>query len=239
MKFRIDKNQVHIWQADLAHYTTKISEFWQLLSEREKQRAERFKFDEHRQNFIVSKAILRKILASYVQVSPAEIQFGENVQGKPYLQYPAQRDIFFNTSHSHARAIYAIARHQEVGIDIEYMQNRHHDLLEIAERFFSPEENKDLQNLQKAEKFQAFFRGWTRKEAVIKAMGFGMSYPCNQFSVNIAAKQSPQKVIFQDVKQQKIGWRVYDLMTVKSFAAALGVAGKVELCYFEFVKPGE
>jgi 4'-phosphopantetheinyl transferase len=92
----------------------------------------------------------------------------------------------FNLSHSAGLALYAFARDQEVGVDVERVRfDIEHE--QIAERFFSPYERSVLRSLPAEEKAETFFACWTRKEAFIKAHGEGLSLPLDQFDVSLAS----------------------------------------------------
>jgi 4'-phosphopantetheinyl transferase len=56
---------------------------------------------------------------------------------------------------------------------------------QIAARYFSERENQALGVLADDEALQAFFRGWTRKEAYAKALGQGVSRRWTQFPASL------------------------------------------------------
>jgi len=89
----------------------------------------------------------------------------------------AGSDVTFNLSHSGGIAMLAFTRRREIGIDVEQVR-RDFDVEAIANRFFSAAEHAQLAELPAANRFEAFFRCWTRKEAYIKATGEGLSLLC-------------------------------------------------------------
>ena len=230
----IIKDEIHIWNAELSLSAAELARLWQYLSMDEKHRAERFKFDIHRNRFIATRGALREILGNYLNLSPAEISFGYGDHGKPYLTNSETQNITFNTSNSADLALYAFAKNRELGIDIEYMR----DDLEpeaLAERFFSTYECKILSALPASQKKQAFFNCWTRKEAVIKAFGKGLSFPLNEFDVTLAPDEPARLLTVHGDSDLAKRWSMYSLNPAENYAAALVAEGnKVPLKYFQW-----
>jgi 4'-phosphopantetheinyl transferase len=175
-KLSIASEAVHIWQADLNLPWPKIEQFQQTLSPDEQQRADRYRFDRDRQHFIASRGILRQILSNYVNSHPSKLEFTYSQKGKPSLvtdNYPREQEkLEFNLSHSHRRALYAIACNRKIGIDLEYIRSV--EVQNLAKRFFCPAEYQALTQLPKPQQEKAFFHAWTCKEAYLKATGEGI-----------------------------------------------------------------
>ena len=121
--------------------------------------------------FTVARGQMRRILADCVGLGPRDLIFEYNAYGKPSLANPANGP-HFSLSHSAQTAALAVCWHFPVGIDIELVKPIDGG---IAERFFSKAENLELSTLPDCERVSAFFRCWVRKEAVAKALGFGLS----------------------------------------------------------------
>lgn len=121
---------------------------------------------------VVSGLALGKLLAGYAdRIDPPTILRGEH--GKPYA--PDLGGIDFNLSHSGRHALIAIARDQPVGVDLE-MQGRQRSVDDIAHRYFAAAESRALSALPAEMRDAAFLRLWTGKEAVLKALGEGLSF---------------------------------------------------------------
>lgn len=163
--------EVHVWQASLDAST----QYYNLLSQEEKIKAGRFRSPSDQQRYIVSHGVLRVILSGYAGCNSSSIEFCQNRYGKPFLSRKnGSNTIRFNMTHSQEMACYIISKGQEVGIDIEYV---HPDLdwLCVAKACFTPQEMIYLESLPNADQLQAFFILWTRKEALLKAIGTGLS----------------------------------------------------------------
>lgn len=180
---QFEAHEIHIWTRDLAITLEQEKAAWVLLSEDEQQRANRFHFPIHRQRFIASRSMLRTILSLYLDYSSKNIIFGYGEHKKPYLHTPNQSQIQFNLAHSDNMAIYALTLNYAVGIDIEKIKPS--DYQAIAKRYFSSPENEALMALPIDKQLQGFYRIWSRKEALIKASGKGLSLPLSTFSVSI------------------------------------------------------
>ena len=162
-----------------------IAALWQLLSRDERERAEKFRFAEHRQHYIVARGSLRRLLAERLRIAPRAVEFVETKYGKPRLApVHGSADLDFNLSHSGALALYAFTSGRAVGVDVELIRDVP-DVDDLAERFFSPTEIASLKALPLARRSLAFLACWTRKEAFIKALGQGLSCPLDAFDVTI------------------------------------------------------
>ncbi|MEM9218639.1 MAG: 4'-phosphopantetheinyl transferase superfamily protein [Cyanobacteria bacterium P01_F01_bin.150] len=181
-------DEVHIWRSPLETSPTLLAQLHAYLSEDEQARAARFRFDHHRHYFIVGRGILRVLLGQYMHQHPQNIVFEYGDRGKPQLADSTVRDqdfrsqgsqrtlgsgLEFNVSHSGGVALYAIALDRRVGIDLEKLRPMA-DAAQLAQRFFTEQEYQQLLAQPTDQQELAFFRGWTRKEAYLKATGEGL-----------------------------------------------------------------
>ncbi len=175
----------------VSYDTTAISsrKYHELLSHDELQRANRFKFDHLGDFYTFCRGSLRRILSRYLSTSPQDIQFTYGNMGKPSLA--KESTIEFNASHSGDLFACAVTSGQLVGVDVEQIRPLR-DIPSIAKNFFSPAEHSHIVGLDEEHRTLAFYECWTRKEAVIKATGQGLSRPLDSFEVafgpGVAAK---------------------------------------------------
>jgi 4'-phosphopantetheinyl transferase len=230
---RLAQNAVHIWCADLAAANLDYDNLAEVLQTDELDRARRYRFDKDRRRFIAGRAFLRYILGGYLDLKAEQLHFSYNRNGKPALTTHAQgTDLTFNTSHSHGVAIYAVARSQEVGIDIEYIAS---DLNyeSIAEHIFSVQENLALHAFAEDTRRSAFYAFWTRREAYIKARGLSIASPMpGEFSVAWPVDQSVKSLVLQEPTGDVTTWSFHKLDFGPSYAATLAVAGTEHLLIF-------
>ncbi len=161
--------------------TGALDKSFEVLSQEERVRARSFRFELDRVRFAARRAFVRRVLALYVGVSPADIRIRIAPLGKPGLEPPC--GVFFNTSHSDGLAVVAIAYERGVGIDIERVRPIP-GVMELAERYFAPEEVRLLQSTAAESRAEVFFKIWTRKESYAKAIGAGLYVPFESFDVS-------------------------------------------------------
>jgi 4'-phosphopantetheinyl transferase len=151
-----------------------------LIDDREKIRAAGFRFARDAARFIARRARLREIIALHTGEAAHRLSFSDGPHGKPMLTNGA---LQFSLSHSHGLIMVAIAP-VEIGCDIERIDPGL-EWQPLAERFFSPGERRALRDLPEAQGRRAFFDCWSRKEAYVKALGLGLSYPLDAFDVSV------------------------------------------------------
>lgn len=178
---------VHIIRLRLDLPTEQWLPLHDVLSEEERQRAARFRFDEPRRQFVTCRGTLRHLLASCCRVAPNDIEFKYGPHGKPTLaNHPSDPHVpglEFSVSHSGSFGLIAVGVGKAVGIDIEEFSPgvKHHQL---AERYFAPGEALELKRLPAELQLPGFYRAWTCKEAYIKALGTGLSHSLSSFQVS-------------------------------------------------------
>jgi 4'-phosphopantetheinyl transferase len=177
----IDGEGIQVYSFDVDPRSGGVAELEGLLSAAELARADRFRFANDRGRYVRTHGTLRRILARFVRVSPAELAFEYGPQGKPVLaRHHHGEPLHFNLSRSGGLAVVAVTRCGEVGIDVEQVRPLD-DVLAIARRMFAPAECAALLALPEAERLPSFLWYWARKEAVVKAIGRGLSYSLQAF----------------------------------------------------------
>jgi len=222
---KLDASEVHVWRASVDQPASRIHSLRHLLAPDELERADRFHFRRDRDNFIAARGMLRVILGRYLSARPGQLEFRHSAYGKPSLALDSGgAEVRFNLSHSHNLVLYAFTLGREVGIDLEYMR-RQEGMDGIAERFFSAQEISALRALPAGLRLEAFYNCWTRKEAYIKAMGEGLSFPLDHFAVSIGSRE---EVLLLDVfgcPQENTRWSLRQLKPGEGYAAAIAVEG--------------
>jgi 4'-phosphopantetheinyl transferase len=222
----MDRDEVHVWYAELAEFRAQMGEYLGILADEEKSRAERLYLQRDRERFIIAHGILREILGLYLNRAPNTLSFYNGSHGKPALEFqPGADGILFNISHSHGVALYAITRGRALGIDIELTRSDL-DVDQIAERFFSPGEIATLRALPRNLRTHAFFLCWTRKEAYIKAKGEGLSLPLDRFEVSLIPGE-PAVLLRTEPDADEAGrWSLRELATAPNYVATLAAEGR-------------
>jgi 4'-phosphopantetheinyl transferase len=224
-EMQLSGEAVHVWRLTIESLAGQVPQLAKLLSNNERSRANAFVHAKDRERFIISHGILRVLLGGYLEVAPGELQFSQGPYKKPCLDgHYAKNSLQFNLSHSQEYTLLAFTRQRQIGVDIEYMHPMP-DMEQIAANTFSPHENRDLKNLSPQEKLAAFYTCWTRKEAFVKALGKGLFYPLNRFSVSIASEKRSCLLNIDNDPAEAARWTIVGLNIAEEYAAALAVEG--------------
>ncbi len=179
---------------------------------------------------------LRRLLGFYLGCRPKEIDFATNEYGKPFVVMPEGHDISFSLSHSHNMVLIAITRETPVGVDVEYLRNIS-DAHDIVNRFFSIEERKYLKSLSFSDFHDEFFACWTMKEAYLKGIGKGLSFPLDGFSVMSSNKQISDPRKRHHVSVCVYDWNITILLPGPGYSGALAVRGAMPKVEFFAIDP--
>jgi 4'-phosphopantetheinyl transferase len=193
-----------------------------LLDDEERARSVRFVRPRDRRRFVLAHAALRLFVARCLDIRPAAVRYENGVNGKPRLA-PGLPALEFNLSHSGGWGLLAVARDRPVGADVEQVRDVP-DALSIADAHFSAAERQVLGSLAAAERQGAFFRGWTRKEAMVKAIGDGLGRALGSFDVDLAPGSVSALTRFDGRPGDAAGWSLRDLTAPPGYAAAGAVA---------------
>lgn len=184
---------IEVWQGPIPEHFSDRS----FLSPDEKQKADSFHFAKDRSAYIFCRGTLRRLISLYTAIPPGDLVFSYNEFGKPGLDHRLK----FNLSHTAGRAVFAFTLDAEIGVDLEKMV----PILEMGEIAAHFPEAPDLEQLAPAERMKAFFQFWTKKEALLKALGFGFG---KNHNLNMG------------------GWFVQELACSAGYAGAIAYAGK-------------
>ena len=223
ISFKTD--QVHVWCASLDQPIACITRLAKVLSKDEQERANRFIFDKDQHHFIVARANLRLILSLYLKTEADQLRFRYGPQGKPELTGINDDSLYFNISHSHGLALFAVALDRTVGVDLELVRPLD-DMDSIAQRFFSTEEYTAYRTLPPDEKPLGFFNCWTRKEAYIKAIGEGLSHPLTDFVVSIRPDQPAKLLHTKNNPEAAKDWSMLALAPAFNYVGAVVIEGQ-------------
>lgn len=195
-----------------------MEEWWALarprISAGESDRALRYHRRQDAVRHAVGRALARALLARALGMPELTEEFSTNAWGKPALP---ESGLEFSISHSDDVVWTAVSRAGAVGIDVERVDATadHHDLAGI----FHPIECSAIRALPAQAARDAFHRCWTRKEAVVKAIGEGFSRPLSAFRVltEVAAADWLAEPPVATAK----GWTCIDLPSTTGYHASV------------------
>jgi 4'-phosphopantetheinyl transferase len=150
-----------------------------LLSDDERERFARFRFENDRQLYLVAHALVRVALSRHANIEPCAWRFQTGSHGRPETG-ESQSRLRFSLSHTRGLAACAIILDRDIGLDVEYLTADART--EVAEQFFSARERRDLLCAGPDVRPVRFLEYWTLKEAYAKARGLGLSLEPHQFS---------------------------------------------------------
>jgi len=172
---------IDLWLIDLDCAPPSITD---LLDKDERMRASRFAFSSDARHFMAARGYLRLVLGKYLRCAPASIVFECGQWGKPFLQAAVARGLAFSLAHSDGHALVAVGLAESLGVDLEAVRP-FENWRGVAISTFAPGETKSLLALAQDTQLDGFFATWTRKEAVIKLWGEGLSADLKTFEVSI------------------------------------------------------
>jgi 4'-phosphopantetheinyl transferase len=228
----IEEGEVHLWAWPFNRTGEPAPEDLSILDDFERARTARFKFSTDQVRYSVCHANMRRILASYLHQPPESLAFREAFGGKPELDSESAR-LRFNLSHSRSLAALAVALDMEVGVDVEDVRPIEAD---VAKRYFSPAEFARLATLSGQSWLDAFYRCWTRKEAILKAEGVGLRIPLDAFEVSLLAGEPATLLAARPRAKLTAHWSLHHLAIAPGTMGALAVANpsaKISAAAFE------
>jgi 4'-phosphopantetheinyl transferase len=218
------KGEVHVVSASLSLPEDEVTRLLSTLSPDEQKRAGKFYFESDRRQFVVCRGVLRSILGTYLGATPSEVRFVYGSNGKPSLDpqiHPAK--IEFNVARSQDLALFAIALGVPVGVDVETASSRVRTD-QVPKNLFSTAQLQRYAKLREAQKIDFLLRCWTRKEALVKAIGKGLAWPLDSFHVSARARVQSVRI---DEERHAGKWSIYRLNPTGDFVGALAVRGKL------------
>ena len=214
----LQESELHIWRTKVSANINKLDNYWRLLSQDEQMRVKEFYFLRDRNRYIIARATLRKLIASYINVLPENILFRYTEYGKPYLaEGNYLQEIKFNLAHSEDCIVYAFTKNIDVGIDTEFF-NKDINIEDIAKYCCSLQEQRLLEKLSNHKKYCYFYRLWALKESLVKAMGLGLSYDFRQIHINFSENKLIDPINI--INNNKIDWTVEMFLPYNGYYSA-------------------
>jgi 4'-phosphopantetheinyl transferase len=200
-----------------------VTDAEKLVTSAEREEAARLRRDDDRRRFVIGRAALRCLLARICAENPADLVFTRNAFGKPEMAGVAH----FNLSHSGGIVLIAMHATRPIGIDVEALPGPA-DWPDLAKDHLAEAERTAIFACSEADRPTAFLRAWTRKEAVAKAAGLGLSLPFASFSVDAVAGR--WQAVAETGGAQKHCYACCDLDLDADHVGAVAVAGGTAAC---------
>ncbi len=224
--FRIVNSDIHIWRTFTSKDNAADENALNVLSSDELARAERFHKIDDANRFIEQRSILRTILGWYLDILPRNVRIDYTPLGKPKLYTPNNKqNLEFNITHSGEIMLVALTTDRNVGIDIERIRPMV-DMSRMIELYFSAREIEELSSYNESERMTAFFCGWTRKEAFLKAIGEGLQFPLDKIDVSWDSEETRPSLLIPAELNGLSDYHLFSFHPADSYVAALAVEGE-------------
>jgi 4'-phosphopantetheinyl transferase len=222
---KLTQGEVQVWRIDLSHADADDTEYLRVLSSEETERAARLRAGQVRNQFLAGRSCVRTLLGAHLGIAAEEVPIFAAEYGKPELASPYSGRGHFNVAHSRSTVLVALNLTGPVGIDIEYL-DRTTEVEEVARHSLTEQEAALMMAIDDTSaKAKFFFERWTRKEAVVKADGRGLSLPLTSFEAPAESSSRPSAVTILDMDQ--VSQRTYfvrDIAIVEGTACAVATA---------------
>lgn len=157
---------VHIWMASVIDQIPLLSETD--IPPDEWKSGMSFRSEADRYRYLIARKMRRQVLSLYLGIEPMDLCFRKGFNGKPNL---VNLELHFNMAHSGERVALAISK-SDIGIDVEHI-NRIFNFEDLIQACYNANEMEFID--QSDSRTEAFFTLWTRKEAMLKRSGEGIS----------------------------------------------------------------
>ena len=215
-------DEVHAWAVPVDVPPAPPEVLRSVLSADERERADRFRFEDDRRRYIIGRGVLRVLLGHCTGTEPQRLAFEYGQHGKPALAEPGgPAPLAFNVSHSGRWVLIGVTRGRAVGVDLERIRPLA-DLEAIAVRHFTAAEAARILAFRGERRTMAFFACWTRKEACVKAEGAGLSKPLDRFEVSVLPEDTVGRIRAGDAPGPgPTHWTLWSLAPEPGYLAAV------------------
>jgi 4'-phosphopantetheinyl transferase len=215
---------IDVWLVDYAQVndTALHAAYRRLLPEDERLQETRFHFARDQRRYLVTRALVRLTLSRYASIAPEDWRFTTNRYGRPEIADPAAgaAELSFNVSHTHSLIVLGVTRSRRLGLDVENIHARE-AALDMAPRFFAPQEVTTLFGLPSQQQSYRFFEYWTFKESYIKARGMGLSIPLDKFGFRFADRSDVAIDAQPELEDDVARWQFWQFIHAEHYMIAI------------------
>jgi 4'-phosphopantetheinyl transferase len=214
---RLAKDSMHCWVVPAVVSDDRLGLATTVLTIAERERAAKFRRPRDRRLYLASHAALRLLISRYTGHPAQSLRIVPDATGRPVLDGELSR-LRFSLSHSGDLALAALAVDEAVGVDVEQVRG-FPDVMDVAQRYFASAEAEGIRLLQPDQRPTAFAVTWTRKEAIVKALGVGLAVALESFDTGPAER--PASVTGDGARW--VNWSVADLRPAPGYVGAVAI----------------
>ena len=217
---------IRIWCAFYRQITAQplLRDYRSLLTDAERAQEQRFYFADDRHRYLVTRALVRTVLAEETgsAIAPEQWRFVADEHGRPRIanEDPGANVLSFNISHTKGLVILGVTKSRALGVDVENARDREPNL-EIADRYFTGYEVEALSALPAPERSRRFFEYWTLKESYMKARGLGLAVPLHDFGFRWSSGSPLQLHIEARQQDRPERWMLWQVEIRDDYIAAV------------------
>ncbi|MDX1697079.1 MAG: 4'-phosphopantetheinyl transferase superfamily protein [Thiohalobacterales bacterium] len=201
--------EAHVWllRPETVRAPDAIAAAEAMLSPDEVRAHRRLRFEDDRHLYLVSHAMLRRVLSRYDNVAPAAWRFSRNRYGRPEIATPRPAlPLRFNLSHTPGLVACIVTHTLDCGVDAELIRPRRY-MTGVATRMFAGAELQALQSLEGDARLERFFTYWTLREAYGKACGRGLAGAAGRHYRFEGSGDAGWQIRFGTATAEGDGWR--------------------------------
>lgn len=235
--------QIDIWLTFIDDIQNEylLWQYYPLLTEEEKYQYTLFRFDKDKRRYLVTRALVRVVLAKYAPIEPNQWIFSTNPYGKPKISNvdPLAKHLSFNISHTDGLIIVGVSLDNAIGVDTENIQTIKAPR-EGLESFLAPSEIEILSQLPSTDYQARFFTYWTLKEAYIKARGEGLSLPLQNIIFQITEKKHISANFHPSCNDDPLHWHFWQFEVHADYLMAICLKRQTDTIpqiYFKTIIP--
>jgi 4'-phosphopantetheinyl transferase len=222
-KLNINPRQCQIYYGDTHSFD--YAHLLQSLSAEEINKANSFPIHSDKCRYVITRAILKKLISTYLNVEENRIEFDNNSYGKPFLR--DNTSLQFNCSHSSGSMAIGFVLNSDIGVDIEPL-DRDINISKLETFLFTPAELEVFHSIDQKFRAEAFLNCWTRKEAILKATGHGLTQPMNELEVTFQKNEKFEIKTGSSCLGNKADWFLDSFTLADNFVGAVAVRGAIE-----------
>ena len=209
-----------VWYVELAQCSRRAASAYDWLDSRERERSQRFIHPLPECQFVLTRAALRILLCRWLRIPNRKLAFETSAHGKPFaLVDKVPAEVSFNVSHSGTHGLIAVAGQGRLGADVEE-RSVPFDVDKLGEIVFTPGERADIAKGYGQQRIDRFLTVWTAKEALLKALGTGLSGDPRALEIPRELRHGKTSVVFRPPGTPGSEWRL-DTFGNSDYACAL------------------
>jgi 4'-phosphopantetheinyl transferase len=197
--------------------------WYELLSADERRRQEALLQEPSRLRHLAAWALARTVLSRYAEIEPSGWRFSRGPYGRPEIERTrGGPELRFNLSHTADLAVCLVTSQVDVGVDVETTQ-RKPQMVRLADRFFDPQEARDVRERSGSARADRFFCYWTLKEAYSKARGRGLSIPLDHAAFRFDQRNTIEVHFAPELEDAEGEWQFEVLRPLRDYLLAAAI----------------